>query len=97
MDNLAVPRNGTPQVRVRGAPASLVSRHQLLMRLTPRQLLVSSRLVPLPSPVAAVLKTHRSGQVAERLAALVWAPWEGHEDLVVPHGDWDASRPTKHA
>jgi integrase len=39
----------------------------------------SRRFVPLPSPVAAVLKTHRSGQVAERLAALVWAPWEGHE------------------
>jgi integrase len=40
--------------------------------------------VPLPSPVTAVLKTHRSGQAAERLAALVWAPWEGHEDLVFP-------------
>jgi integrase len=44
----------------------------------------SRRFVPLPSPVAAVLKTHRSGQVAERLAAPVWAPWEGHEDLVFP-------------
>jgi integrase len=44
----------------------------------------SRRFVPLPSPVAAVLKMHRSGQVAERLAALVWAPWEGHPDLVFP-------------
>jgi integrase len=44
----------------------------------------SRRFVPLPSPVAAALKMHRSGQVAERLAALVWQPWEGHDDLVFP-------------
>jgi integrase len=44
----------------------------------------SRRFVPLPHPVAAVVKLHRSAQVAERLAALVWAPWEGHEDLVFP-------------
>jgi integrase len=31
-----------------------------------------------------VLTLHRSGQVAERLAALVWQPWEDHPDLVFP-------------
>jgi integrase len=44
----------------------------------------SRRFVPLPHPVAAVLKLHRSAQVVERLAALVWQPWEGHEDMVFP-------------
>jgi integrase len=44
----------------------------------------SRRFVPLPSPVAAALKVHRSGQLAERLAAPVWMPWEEHPDLVFP-------------
>jgi integrase len=44
----------------------------------------SRRFVPLPHPVAAVLKQHRVSQAAERLAALVWQPWEGHPDLVFP-------------
>jgi integrase len=44
----------------------------------------SRRFVPLPSPVVALLKHHRAAQVAERLAALAWAPWEEHPDLVFP-------------
>jgi integrase len=42
----------------------------------------SRRFVPLPSPVADALKVHRSEQLAERLAAPVWMPWEEHPDLV---------------
>jgi integrase len=44
----------------------------------------SRRFVPLPSPVTDTLKRQRVSQAAERLAAVVWAPWEGHEDLVFP-------------
>jgi integrase len=44
----------------------------------------SRRFVPLPSPVAEALKHHRAAQAAERLAAVVWAPWEEHPDLVFP-------------
>jgi integrase len=44
----------------------------------------SRRFVPVPSPVAEALKHHRAARVAERLAAVVWAPWEGHPDLVFP-------------
>jgi integrase len=44
----------------------------------------SRRFVPLPSPVAETLRRHKAALAAERLAALVWAPWEGHEDLVFP-------------
>jgi hypothetical protein len=38
----------------------------------------------LPAPVADMLKRHRAAQAAERLAALVWAPWADHPDLVFP-------------
>jgi integrase len=44
----------------------------------------SRRFVPLPSPVADVLKRHRAAQVAEQLAAPVWTPWDEHPDLVFP-------------
>jgi integrase len=44
----------------------------------------SRRFVPLPQPVAETLKRHRATQLAERLAAHAWTPWEGHEDLVFP-------------
>jgi integrase len=44
----------------------------------------SRRFVPLPSPVAEVLRRHKAALAAERLAALVWAPWPNHEDLVFP-------------
>jgi integrase len=53
----------------------------------------SRRFVPLPSPPADALKRRRAAQAAERLAALAWAPWEEHPDLVFPHGDRDAYRP----
>jgi integrase len=42
----------------------------------------SRRFVPLPSPIAETLRRHRAAQAAERLAAVAWAPWVGHEDLV---------------
>jgi hypothetical protein len=44
----------------------------------------SRRFVPIPSPVAAMLKRHRVSQAAERLAVPVWVPWENHPDLVFP-------------
>ena len=44
----------------------------------------SRRFVPLPPLVADALKRHRAAQAAERLAALAWAPWEEHPDLVFP-------------
>jgi integrase len=44
----------------------------------------SRRFVSLPSPVVEVLRRHRASLAAERLAALAWAPWEDHEDLVFP-------------
>ena len=44
----------------------------------------SRRFVPLPSPVAETLRRHKATLAAERLAALAWTPWEGHEDLVFP-------------
>jgi integrase len=44
----------------------------------------SRRFVPLPSPVAEMLKRHRIAQAAERLAAVAWVPWEDHADLVFP-------------
>ena len=53
----------------------------------------SRRFVPLPSPVAETLRRHKATLAAERLAALAWTPWEGHEDLVFPTHNWDADRP----
>jgi integrase len=44
----------------------------------------SRRFVSLPSPVVEMLQRHKAALVAERLAALAWAPWEGHDDLVFP-------------
>jgi integrase len=44
----------------------------------------SRRFVSLPSPVVEVLRRHKASLAAERLAALAWAPWEGHEDLLFP-------------
>jgi integrase len=44
----------------------------------------SRRFVALPSPVVDMLRHHRASLLAERLAAVVWAPWDGHEDLVFP-------------
>jgi integrase len=44
----------------------------------------SRRFVPLPSPVAETLRRHKATLAAERLAAVAWAPWVGHEDLVFP-------------
>jgi len=42
----------------------------------------SRRSVSLPTPVIDVLKRHRASQAAERLAAPVWQPSPGHDDLV---------------
>lgn len=44
----------------------------------------SRRFVSLPSPVAETLRRHKASQAAERLAAVAWVPWEGHEDLLFP-------------
>jgi integrase len=44
----------------------------------------SRRFVSLPSPVVEMLRRHRAALAAEQLAAVVWAPWEGHDDLVFP-------------
>jgi integrase len=44
----------------------------------------SRRFVPLPSPVAAALKSHRGRTAADRLASPAWVPWPDHEDLVFP-------------
>jgi site-specific recombinase XerD len=44
----------------------------------------SCDFVSLPAPVVEVLRRHRTAQAAERLAAPVWQPWEGHDDLVFP-------------
>ena len=42
----------------------------------------SRRFVPLPAPVIEVLKHHRAKQASERLAAPIWQPLPGHDDLV---------------
>jgi integrase len=44
----------------------------------------SRRFVSLPSPLVDALKRHRAAQAAERLAAVIWQPRAGHEDLVFP-------------
>jgi integrase len=44
----------------------------------------SRRFVSLPSPVVEMLRRHKASLAAERLAALAWTPWEGHDDLVFP-------------
>ena len=44
----------------------------------------SRRFVSLPSPVVELLRRHKAALAAERLAALAWAPWEDHDDLVFP-------------
>jgi integrase len=44
----------------------------------------SRRYVSLPSPVAEVLRRHRTALAAEQLAAPAWQPWTGHDDLVFP-------------
>ena len=38
----------------------------------------------MPAPVVDVLKRHRTGLAAERLAAVFWQPWPDHDDLVFP-------------
>jgi len=44
----------------------------------------SKGFVSLPAPVMEALRQHKVALAAERLAAPVWQPWEGHEDLVFP-------------
>jgi integrase len=44
----------------------------------------SRRFVSLPSPVVEMLRRHKAAQAAERLAAPVWQPRPGHDDLVFP-------------
>jgi hypothetical protein len=44
----------------------------------------SKGFVSLPAPVVEVLRRHKAAQAAERLAAPVWQPWPGHDDLVFP-------------
>jgi integrase len=43
-----------------------------------------ARFVSLPAPIVEVLRRHKAAMAAERLAAPIWQPWEGHEDLVFP-------------
>jgi integrase len=43
-----------------------------------------ARFVSLPAPIVEVLRHHKAAMAAERLAAPIWQPWEGHEDLVFP-------------
>ena len=40
--------------------------------------------VSLPAPVVDVLRHHKVPMAAERLAAPIWEPWEGHANLVFP-------------
>jgi integrase len=44
----------------------------------------SRRFVSLPLPVVETLVRHKAALAAERLAAVAWTPWEGHDDLVFP-------------
>lgn len=44
----------------------------------------SRRFVSLPVPVVEILRRQKTALAAERLAAVAWVPWEGHEDLVFP-------------
>jgi integrase len=44
----------------------------------------SRRFVSLPSPVVEMLRRHKTVLTAEQLAAPVWQPWPGHDDLVFP-------------
>jgi integrase len=44
----------------------------------------SRRFVSLPSPVVETLRRHKASLAAERLAAVAWVPWQGHDDLVFP-------------
>jgi integrase len=43
-----------------------------------------ARFVSLPAPIVEVLRHHKAAMAAERLAAPIWQPWEGHDDLVFP-------------
>jgi integrase len=42
----------------------------------------SRRFVSMPFPVVETLRRHKASLAAERLAAVAWTPWEGHDDLV---------------
>jgi integrase len=44
----------------------------------------SKGFVPLPGPVVETLKRHKAAMGAEKLAAALWVPWEGHGDVVFP-------------